>query len=39
MGCGEVDLIPRLEDKWATACIGILQLPILCNCEEGLGVV
>jgi hypothetical protein len=36
---GKVHLVPRLEDKWAAASVGILFLPILCECEQSMGVV
>jgi hypothetical protein len=36
---GEVDLIPRLEDKGAAASVGVLFLTILCNGKEGFGLV
>jgi hypothetical protein len=39
VGCGEVYPVARLEYKWAAASVWILYLTILCNSEEGLGVV
>jgi hypothetical protein len=38
--CGrEVELILRLEDKWAAASVSVLFLTVLCEGEESLGFV
>jgi hypothetical protein len=36
VGRGQVDLIARLENKGTAAGIGVLFLPILGDCEQGL---
>jgi hypothetical protein len=37
--CRKVDLISRLEDKWAAASVGVLLLAVLCNGKENLDFV